>query len=419
MTKRVLSIFLLCAVLALVSMALDPGNDAPAEIEEPPIQPRVAWEEGPYIKVGFYASLTGSASLLGQMGQQGCRLAAEEINRAGGINGKEIRLIEYDDQTDPAKAASIVRKMIEEDRVDAIIGSHTSGNIIRTAPLTEQAHVLQIGLGTSYIWTGAGYRYLFRSSGNSRDYDDAIFTSIKEAGYRRVALYYCSTEYAEAGAKALIARIREDPSMKLVWNRSNDITQTDFQEDLLSLKGAEADAVILYATSENAGTQLKQLREDIGYQGPVYGPEAFANSSSRLEAGDNLTGLVYACTNTIPASPTQANSKRERDFLENYIRMYGTMPTAETAYRGYDAMGILAETFRRAESLESEDLRRAMLSITEYEGICGTFDFSDGSGDGLHGCQIITMLDADTMTRTVFSNGEEDGAPGDPGEAGR
>ena len=83
------------------------------------------------------------------------------------------------------------------------------------------------------------------------------------------------------------------------------------------------------------------------------------------------------------------------------------------------AMGILAGTFRRAESLESEDLRRAMLSITEYEGICGTFDFSDGSGDGLHGCQIITMLDADTMTRTVFSNGEEDGAPGDPGEAGR
>lgn len=148
--------------------------------------------------------------------------------------------------------------------------------------------------------------------------------------------------------------------------------------------------------------QLRQLREDIGYHGAVYGPEAFSNSSSRLEAGNSITGLVYACTNAIPASPTQAFSKRERDFLESYIRMYGTMPTAETAYRGYDAMMILAETFRKAESMGSEDLRRALLSIKDYEGICGTFDFSDGSGDGLCGCQIITMLDPDTMERRQF-----------------
>lgn len=407
MTRKALAALALCAALLLSIMAFGTENHTPPPEEEPPVQPRVVREEGPYIKVGFCASLTGSASLLGQMGQQGCRLAAEEINYAGGINGKEIRLIEYDDQTDPAKAVSIVRKMIEEDQVDAIIGSHTSGNIIRTAPITEQAQVLQIGMGTSYIWTNVGHRYLFRSSGNSKSYDDAIFASVKEAGYRRVAVYYCTTEYAEAGGRALIARIREDPSIKLVWNRSNDITQTDFKEDFLSMKAAEPDAVILYATSENAGTQLKQLREDIGYQGAIYGPECFANSSSRLEAGDNLTGLIYACTNTIPPSPTQAVSEKERAFLENYIRMYGTMPTAETAYRGYDAMMILAETFRRAESLESEDLRRGLLSITDYQGICGTFDFSDGSGDGLHGCQVITMLDRETMERRLFSDGGE------------
>lgn len=401
MSRKVLLILGLCLIIFTVMLTPEPQKDAPPEAEAE-LEPRQVREEEPYIKVGFYASLTGSASLLGQMGQQGCRLAAEQINYAGGINGKKIRLIEYDDQTDPAKAVSIVKKMIEEDHVDAIIGSHTSGNIIKTAPLTEQAHVLQIGLGTSFIWTDVGYRYLFRSSGNSQDYDDAIFTSIKEAGYQRVAIYYCSTEYAEAGAKALMSRIREDPSMKLVWNRSNDITQTDFKEDFLSLKAAQADAVILYATSENAGTQIKQLREDIGYLGPIYGPEAYSNSSSRLEAGDSISGLTFACTNVIPSSPTQAASDKEKAFLESYIKMYGTMPTAETAYRGYDAMMILAETFRNAKSLESEDLRQAILSITDYDGICGAFDFSDGSGDGLHGCQLITMLDPNTMERTQF-----------------
>lgn len=201
----------------------------------------------------------------------------------------------------------------------------------------------------------------------------------------------------------MISRIREDPSMDLVWNRSNDITQTDFKADFLSLKATEAEAVILYASSENAGTQLRQLREDIGYKGAVYGPEAFSNSSSRQEAGDSVKGLVYACSNSIPASPGQAVSEEERIFLEHYIRMYGTMPTAQAAYRGYDAMMILAEAFRNAESFESEDLRQAMLKITDYVGICGTFDFSDGSGDGLRGCQIVTMLDANTMDIKEFS----------------
>ena len=92
------------------------------------------------------------------------------------------------------------------------------------------------------------------------------------------------------------------------------------------------------------------------------------------------------------------------------------MPTAETAYRGYDAMMILVETFRNAESLESEDLRRAILSITDYDGICGIFDFSDGTGDGLHGCQLITMLDPNTMERRQFSGNYDTDVDANPVE---
>lgn len=237
MIRKILLATVLCGILLLLVLPFRREKE-PAQEEPARIPPRVAHVEESYITVGFYASLTGSASLLGQMGQQGCRLAVEQINYAGGINGKEIRLIEYDDQTDPSKAVSIVKKLILEDYVDAIIGSHTSGNIIQTAPITEQAQVLQLGLGTSYVWTNMGYQYLFRASGNSQSYDNAIFSAIKEARHHRVAIYYCSTEYAEAGAKALISRIREDPSMELVWNRQNDITQTNFREDFLSLKAA-------------------------------------------------------------------------------------------------------------------------------------------------------------------------------------
>lgn len=377
-------------------------REVPVVLEQEDPVPTVS-EDAPHIKIGIYASLTGSASMLGQMGQQGCRLAVDQINSSGGINGKEIRLIEYDDQTDPYVATALVNKMIYEDGVAAIIGSHTSGNIIQTVPVTEKAHVLQVGLGTSYLWTNQGYQYLFRSTGNSQVYDDALFAAIKEAGYKRIALYYCSTEYAQAGAKALRSRIQEDGSMKVVWYHSNDIDQTDFLDDFRSMLNSNPDAVILYASSENAGIQLLQLREDAKYYGLVYGPEAYSNITARQEAGDAVSGLVYACTNSIPDSPADASSEMERAFLEQHIRMYGTMPTSQTAYRGYDAIMILAEVFRTAKSMDREDLREAMLHIKDFQGICGTYDFSDGSGDGLKGCQIVTMLNRNSMSIEYYN----------------
>lgn len=358
------------------------------------------------IKIGFYGSLSGSASLLGQMGQQGCRLAVSQINNAGGINGKEIRLIEYNDQTDPDMALRIVKKMIEEDNVNAIIGSHTSGNIVKTAELTEQKRILQIGLGTSYTWTNVGNRFLFRATGNSRNYDEALLKEIKNAGHRSIAVYYCSTDYARAGAENLIDRINADPTMQVVWARDNDITQTEFLADFLSMKASGADALVLYATSENAGLQLRQLRQDARYTGTVYAPEAFANIQARQEADNNyVSDLVFTCTSMIPDLPSNAGSDTERDFLESYIEMYGTIPTAETAYRGYDAMMILAETFRTAKSFESEDLREALLAIDHYVGIGGTFDFSDGSGDGLKGCRLIRMKDAENIEIEEYTAG--------------
>ena len=402
LTKKITAAVLGAAVLAAL---LVPRHAVPPQEEPEEALPVRTAQDDPYIKIGLYASLTGSASLLGQMGQQGCRLAVEQINAAGGINGRQIRLIEYDDQTDPEQAVQIVRKLITEDRVDAIIGSHTSGNIIRTAPLTEQAHVLQVGLGTSYLWTNAGYRYLFRATGNSLNYDEALYSAIQSSGAQRIAVYYCNTEYAAAGAKAVISRVRNNGDMKLVWNRSNNITQTDFRYDLSDMLATEPDAVVLYATSENAGIQLRQLRENLGYQGPVYGPEAFANSSVRIEAGDSMTDLVFACSNVLPDSPIQAASALERSFLESYIKTYGTMPTAETAYRGYDAVMLLAEAFTNSVSLESEDLRRSMLAITGHTGISGIYNFSGASGDGLHSCLLVTMPDPSTMERASYSPG--------------
>lgn len=395
----------LCVALIVGMLFVDGEHEEHIEEKTPTIEPRIAYESEPYIKIGFYGSLTGAASVLGQMGQAGCRLAVDEINNSGGINGKKIRFIEYDDQTDPETAEKVVQKMITEDRVDAIIGSHTSGNVVKAAAVTEQAQVLQIGLGTSFAQTNEAYQYLFRATGNSDVYDAAIFDAIQSAGHQKIAIYYASSKYARSGAEKLKQYITDHPNMKVVWFRSHDISQTDFAADLRSLVDSSPDAVILYASSENAGNQLKRLRMSMGYTGTVYSPEAFAASVTRQEAGEGLTNLVFVCTRMIPASPMEALSEKEQTFLERFIKMYGTMPVAETAYRGYDAMMLLAETFRTAKSMDSEDLRQAILELTEYEGVNGVYDFSDRSGDGLKGCRLITIRDEDHIDQQEYHKG--------------
>ena len=396
--KRIVAMCLLTATL----LALTAGhqqNGRSSHIYEAPIVQEKR-DDVPYIKIGVYASLTGYASQLGRMGQQGIRLAVEDINSSGGIHGKEIRLIEYDDQTDSETAIAAVKRMIEEDRVDAIIGSHTSGNIIETSRLTEQAGVVQIGLGTSFIWTGIGAQYLFRSVSSSQYYDELLMDAMLREQGKRIGIFYSDTEYAENGAKHMAELIAEHPEMQLVWMKEHKVDEVDYAPVFTGLTYMNVDSLVLYTSSENAALQLRQLRQS-GFQGSVYAPESFANSEVRKAAGTAAEDLVYACGNSLPDSPLAAVTPEERSFLEKFIQRYGTMPVAETAYRGYDALMILAEAMRRADSFKGEDMRRAMLSIEKYKGIGGIFDFSDGTGDGLKTARLFRVVNGKPSVYTL------------------
>ncbi|MDO4269518.1 MAG: ABC transporter substrate-binding protein [Eubacteriales bacterium] len=396
--KRAAAVCVLALLLLIPAAIRHTRQQAAGRL--PTVSVRQAREDTPYIKIGVYASLTGYASQLGGMGQQGIRLAVEDVNSSGGIKGKEIRLIEYDDQTSGQAAVSAVQKMIEEDRVDAIIGSHTSGNIIQTSQLTEQAHILQIGLGTSYIWTDVGKKYLFRAVANSKYFDELLLSAMERQGGRRIGIFYSDTEYAESGAEHMVSLIAEQPEMELVWMKSHKIDQVDYTQVFTGLMYMNVDSLVLYTSSENAALQLRQLRQ-AGFQGEVYAPESFANSEVRRAAGTAAEGLVYACGNSIPDAPLEAVTSEERSFLIKFIRRYGTMPVAETAYRGYDALMILAEAMNRADSLESDDVLAALLSIDNYKGIGGTFDFTDGTGDGLRTARLFRVVNGKPALFTV------------------
>ena len=348
------------------------------------------------IKVGLYTPLTGTSALVGTQEQMGVDLAVKQLNEAGGVNGKQIEVIAYDDQFNAETAVKVVTRLTQTDHVNAIIGSMSSANILATADIVEDAQVLEIGCGTSPTWTNAGYDYVFRGTQNAAS---GIVELLTTMGVQRLGTMISSTEYATTGW-AEVKQQLEDTDIEVVVETDYMAGDTDFTGQITRILNADVDGVLLYGATEDYGIECKQLRQ-LGYDGYIYGSETFAATDVREVAGDAANGVLFACGYVIPDSIEDAATEEEKAFLEAFVEEYGEMPVSDTAYRGYDSMMLLAKVFETAASMDGPDLREALLNV-DYTGIGGKFDYSDGSGDGLEGCNLFAIVDGKNVPFATF-----------------
>jgi branched-chain amino acid transport system substrate-binding protein len=354
---------------------------------------------GDAIKIGLYTPLTGTSAMVGTQEQMGVQLAVKQINDAGGINGKEVSLISYDDQLNAEQAVKAVTRLIQVDKVNAIIGSMSSSNIIATADMIEQAKVLEIGCGTSPAWTNCGYKYIFRGTQNSASFNKGIVQEMTEMGVTKLGTLVSSTEYATNGW-ADIKKQLASTSIDIALETNYMAGDTDFSGQITKLANAGLDGVLLYGGTEDYGIACKQLRQ-LGYTGYIYGSETFASSDVRSVAGDAANGAIFACGYVIPDAIEDAATDEEKAFLQAFVDEYGEMPVSDTAYRGYDSMMLMSKVFETAKSVNGDDLRTALLSV-DYTGIGGKFDYSDESGDGLAGCGLYAVVDGKNVPFETF-----------------
>ncbi len=391
MKKQLAATLALVLVLSLAACgsdapsAADPGGSAPAESDA--------------IKIGLYTPLTGTSAMVGTQEKMGVDLAVKQINENGGVNGKQFTVIAYDDQLNAEQAVKAVTRLIQTDKVNAIIGSMSSGNIMATADMVEEAQILEIGAGTSPLWTNCGYEYVFRGTQNSASFNTGIVEEMTTVGATRLGTLISSTEYATNGW----ADIKEQlagTGIEIVMETNYMAGDTDFSGQITKLVNAGLDAVLVYGGTEDFGIQCKQLRQ-LGYEGYIYGPETFASPDVREVAGDAANGVLFACGYVIPDAVEDAATPEEKAFLEAFVAEYGEMPVSDTAYRGYDSMMLLAKVFETAASMEGPDMRQALLNV-DYTGIGGKFDYSDGSGDGLAACNLFAIVDGKNIPFETF-----------------
>ncbi len=186
-----------------------------------------ALAEDAKITIGLYGPLTGPSAVSGQSLRDGAQIAINEINAGGGLLGRQVRMIDYDDRSSPEQALRAATKLVQVDHVDAIIASIHSGNILVAGPLVEAAKTPLLGPGTSPTWLQQGYTYLFRALGNGELSTLELAKYAKAKGWSRIGIMHSNDEYGNSGA-ALFETTAVGMGSQVVSNQSFTHGDRDF-----------------------------------------------------------------------------------------------------------------------------------------------------------------------------------------------
>ena len=336
-------------------------------------------QDGP-ITFGYFGPLTGPTAQAGQALRNGAQVAIDEINAGGGLLGRQVSLVEYDDRSSPEQAVRSATKLVQVDDVDAIIGSLHSGNILAAGPVVEESQTPLVGAGTSPTWLAQGYTYFFRALGNSELSAKQLADYAETAGFKTVAILHSNDEYGNSGA-GIFASAAKERGVEIAAQESFTHGDRDFTGQIGSIARLSPDAVFIWALGDDLGPVTKQMRQ-LGYMGPILGPEGYTLPEALQIAGPTADGVVFAAQYLIPGSVDEASDPEMKAFLAAYEEKFGEMPASDNAFRGFDAANVLAEGIRRAETTDGKAVRDAILAIDDYKGIAGVFDYASGGGNG-------------------------------------
>lgn len=356
----------------------------------------VAQDKSPIV-IGHYASMTGSEATFGVSTDNGIKLAVEEINAAGGINGRQIKLITYDDQGKAQEAATVVTRLITQDKVVAILGEVASSRSIAggqiaqkngipmITPSSTNPAVTEIGEFISRIC------YTDDLQGKAAAKFAAENLKVKTAAvlFNRQQAY--SKGLAEEFKKAFTKM-----GGKLTTEQSYGDGDADFSAQIGAIRDGKPEVIFVpgyYTDAANIAIQMRKA----GVNAPLIGGDGWDSVELGKIGGKAVEGS-YFCNHYAP----DQNSPEVTDFVKKYKAKHNETPDALAAL-GYDVAKMLFDSMGRAKSLGGKDLAAAINSTKNFKGVTGsiTIDADRNAVKPLVMVQVkngmptfVTMIDA-------------------------
>ena len=350
-----------------------------------------AFAEGDPIRIGYFGPLTGGTAQAGQAALNGCQIAVDELNANGGVLGRQVEIVAYDDKSSPEEALKSATKLVQVDKVDAIFGSLHSGNVLAAGSVIEDSQTVCVAGGTSPTWLEQGYTYLFRSISNSTVSAKQLAKYASDQGYAKIALFSSNSEYGASGIDGFKAAC-EEYDIEFVANETMTDGDRDFTGQFAKINAAEPDAVFIWCLGDDLGAVTKQLRQS-GFDGPILGSESYTLPEILEIAGDTANGVAFAAQYIVYADPADAEDELMKQFLEAYSAKYGETPASDNAFRAYDGVKMIAFAMETAGTTDGPAVRDAYNSIDGYVGLAGTFSYAGKNGEGIESMRIFLIDD--------------------------
>lgn len=325
--------------------------------------------EGKTVKLGFVTAYTGPGAAYGVAMKEGVDLAVEEINKNPNTKVK-IDLKTYDTKLVKAEAINAFKKCIEQDKVLAIEGPMTSGEMFAAGPVAQQSKIVAFGTGTTAPGITDIGDYIFR---NAIPGKLAIPVTVKKAhdklGFKKVAVLYSNNNDQMVGENKIYQDLFKEMGIEVVATETFADKDTDFSAQLTKIQAANPDVLVIAGLYQEGSLIVKKARE-MGMNQPIIGNNGF-NSPAYIEQSG------AAADGTLVATPWNPESKSEKAqaFRKAFVAKYGHEPD-QFAAQAYDAMYVMHQAVEQSgTTTDRKKFRDTLAQIKNFEGATGKFEF--------------------------------------------
>ena len=348
------------------------------------------------VKIGALFSVTGPASFLGAPEEKTVQMLMEQINAAGGINGRRLQLVVKDTAGSPEKAVSFAKQLIEEEKVLAIIGPSTSGETLAIKDLCEENKMLLVSCAAAETIVNPVAKYVFKVPQKDSQAVTWIYRTMKEKGISNIALVSSTDGYGAAGKKQL-EDLAPAEGITILANEVYDKQATDLTDVLTKIKGnSSVQAVVNWSIVPAQSIVAKNMKQ-LGLNVPLFQSHGFGNLKYVQQAGVAAEGILFPASRLLIVDDLPADHPQKK-VLATYKKDYESRYKEDVSTFGghaYDALMVVVEALKQAGEPDREKVRDALETLTGFVGTAGVFNFSatDHTGLDLTAFEMLTVKD--------------------------
>ncbi len=335
------------------------------------------------IKIGAVVSATGPASFLGDPQQKTLEMYVQKINASGGVLGKKLELVLYDDASDANKANAFTRRLIIQDEVDAIIGASSTGSTMAMVPQIESGSIPAISLAAASVIVEPVKQWVFKMPHSDRMAAQKVLEDMKKRGFTQFALLSDTGGFGKSGRTETM-KMADQVGLKIVEDQQYGEKDTDMTPQLTKIKSSPAQAILVFGTGQ-APAIIARNYQQLAIKQALYTTHGQASTEFVRLAGKASEGIRMPSPALLIA-PSLASNDPQRNISVDYAKGFeGQYKMDVSTFGGYahDALFLLVDAIKRAGGTDKAKVRTAIEQTQGFVGVSGIYKMSANDHMGL------------------------------------